>query len=258
MSGSGLKPAFERARCLFQRGYTQPALDVVEVQLNENPEDGELLFLKASILHSEARWRDALDAIEVAACMIPLPISGQLVLADCYSHLGKHDLALTAYEHLLELSPLPVEYYAGLYAGFKRAGKLEQALACCRKAIEIDPENDEAYFGLAHCMSDLAFAPRQITSILRKTVELAPEKAQYRMSLVIQLMLTKRLNEAYGILCQGEPDILEKVSCKCVTRHLMNLCAWAGDERRCSILGTMLAKLSNPKRPSIEAEVKND
>ncbi|MCH2115632.1 MAG: tetratricopeptide repeat protein [Pirellulales bacterium] len=179
---------------------------------------------------------------------MPLTVGGELVLADCYSHLGKHQLALLSYEHLLSRPALPVDYYAGLYAGFNRAGKDELAMTACRKAIELSPDNDEAYFGMAHCMSALAYPPRQITTILRKALDISPDKSEYRISLVLQLFLTKRCRQAYEVLTKREPEILESLSCSCSARQLIELCIWAGDQERCSKLGAILARLSQPRK----------
>ena len=243
--------ACARATKLFQSGFVRPALDVVSIELQTHPDMGSLWLLRASILHSQARWEAALSAIETASALMPLTVGGQLVLADCYSHLGKHELALTAYEHLLSQDSLPADYYAGLYAGFKRSGKIELAMSACRKAIELAPDNDEALFGLAHCMSELAFAPRQITAILRKTLELAPNKPHYRISLVIQLYLTKRRNEAYSILSKASPEILDSIACSCAARQLLELCIGVGDQERCSRLGMMLAKLNQEPQQTV-------
>ncbi|MCH2595172.1 MAG: tetratricopeptide repeat protein [Pirellulales bacterium] len=253
------KTACQRATKLFKSGFTQPALDVIELELRDRPDQGELWLLRATILHCEGRWPEALNAIETASTLMPLTVGGELVLADCYSHLGKHELALVSYEHLLSRQTLPVDYYAGLYAGFKRADKYELAMSACRMAIELLPENDEAYFGMAHCMSALAYPPRQITTVLRKAVELSPDKPQYRISLSLQLSLTKRRSQAYEVLSKREPEILESLSCNCMARQLLELCAWAGDQERCSRLGAVLARLgqSNEKIAS-EMEANND
>lgn len=245
------KTACQRATKLFKSGFTKPALDVIELALQETPNQGELWLLRATILHSEASWPEALDAIETAATLMPLTVGGELVLADCYSHFGKHELALVSYEHLLAQKTLPLDYYAGLYAGFKRAGKFELAMSACRKAIDISPENDEAYFGMAHCMSALAYSPRQITTLLRKALEIAPDKSQYRISLALQLSLTKRRGQAYQVLSKRDVSILETLTCNCMTRQLLELCIWAGDQERCSKLGAILARINQPKHKAI-------
>jgi len=41
---------------------------------------------RASILHAETKWRDALTSAETAAMLKPLGQHEQLVLAECYSH----------------------------------------------------------------------------------------------------------------------------------------------------------------------------
>lgn len=240
----------EKVTKLFESGSIRPALKILTQELERRPNQGELWLLLATVLHSQGKWETTLEAIETASALIPLTVGGQLVLADCYSHLGKHELALVAYEYLLAQSSLPVDYYAGLYAGFKRAGKMEAALSACRKAIELSPDNDAAYFGMAHCMSGLAFAPRKITNILRKAVDLAPDKPHYRISLAAQLSLTKRRREGYEILAQKPAAILEAIACSCVARQLLDLCAWAGDEERCAILGALLAQLSQNRQDS--------
>ena len=199
MDESKQRTACQRATKLFKSGFTRPALDVVELGLAANPERGDLWLLRATILHSEARWADALVAMETASTLIPLTVGGELVLADCYSHIGKHELALTSYKYLLARQTLPVDFYAALYAGFKRAGKFDLAMSACRKAIELAPDNDEAYFGMAHSMSALAYPPRQITTVLRRAVDLSPDKPQYRISLALQLSLTKRRGQAYKV-----------------------------------------------------------
>lgn len=237
-----------RAAKLFQAGLFQPALDIIELEFNNSPDQEDLLILSATILHAQANWSAALVAIETASTLVPLPLSGQLVLADCFSHTGKHELALVAYQHLLSKESLPLDYYAALYAGFDRAGKTELALATCRKAIELSPDSDEAYFGMAHSMSKLAYSPRQITSVLRKAVALAPDEPNYRISLVVQLLLTKRRGEAHKILTAGSDALLNNLQCPCIARQVLDLCIWAGDVERCSLLGGVLAKMSHSMR----------
>ena len=241
----------QRVSKLLGKGFVRPALDILDVELNERPDQGELWQLRATILHSQANWQEALESIETASALIPLSLGGELVLADCYSQTGKHELALVGYRHLLFRQPLPMHFYAELYAGFRRAGNPALALKVCRKAVDVCPDNDEAYFGMAHCMSELAFPPRQIINILRKVVELAPDNPRYRVSLAIQLLLTKRREEGYRVLTGGKCDIFEAVVCTRVARQLLELCAWAGDEQRCSQLGALLAKFNRIERQMI-------
>ncbi len=259
MEDRNCKTACQRATKLFKSGFTKPALDITDLSLADNSDQGELWLLRATILHSEGKWAEALVAIETAAALIPLTLGGELVLADCYSQIGKHELALSSYEYLFSRQTLPVSFYAGLYAGFKRANRFDLAMSACRRAIELAPENDEAYFGMAHCMSALAYPPRQITAVLQKAVNLAPDKTHYRLSLALQLSLTKRRVQAYDVLAKRKPEILKTLTCSCMARQLLELCVWAGDHERCSLLGGVLAKLSNQSEEvTADQEIGND
>ncbi len=239
--------AVERATRLFQAGFTQPALDVIEIALGQSPNDGYLYLLQATILHAQQDWAEALAAMETASSIVPLTKGGQLVLADCYSYLGKHDLALTAYRHLLLQPALDVDLYAGLYAGFKRAGRLDLALESCRQAVAISHDNHEAYFAMAHCMASLSYASHRVTAVLRKALDLAPDVPCYRLSLVAQLDLTKQQREAYQVLAARPVEFLDVLRCPCLVRQLLYLCIWAGDIERSSHLGGMLARFNQGK-----------
>ena len=133
----------------IKSGQFCPAYAILTQGLERQPDRGELWLQLATLLHSQGLWQRALEVIETASVLIPLPVDGQLVLADCYSHLGKHELAVVAYEHLLGQGSLPDSCYARLYAGFKRAGRIDSALTACRKALGLTSANDEGWFDRA-------------------------------------------------------------------------------------------------------------
>ena len=230
-----------RAQQLFDSGLIRPALDIIQIELAEVPDQGHLLALRGKILHSQGDWQAAMAALEEASLLIALPPTCQLLLADCYLNTEQQDLALLMLEHLLSLDDLPVDLCLALNRRFEQADKLESALSACRKAIQLEPDCEAAYFEMAHCMSLLAYPPRQITTILRKTVDLAPDNSRYRLALVMQLYLTKRLKEAYTVLTAANLDLFNEVRCRCVAHLLLELCAWAGDAKRCARLGIVLA-----------------
>lgn len=247
-----------RAEDLYESGLDRPALDIIEIELKETPDQGDLLALRGKILHSQGEWLAATAALEEVSLLIALPPASQMQLADCYLHVGKQDMALLVFEHLLSLDGLPVETYIELNNHFEKAERLELALSACRKAIQVEPDCDEAYFEMAHRMSLLAYPPRQITGVLRKAVDLAPDNSRYRLALVMQLFLTKRLKEAYAILSAVELRIFNEVTCRCVAHLLLELCAWAGDEKRCARLGIVLATQCQPApRPAAQIGAKS-
>ncbi len=181
------KSVYQRAEELFKLGLSQPAYDVIEVELRQNPDQGRLLVLQAVILHSRRKWAPAMAAAERASVLIGLPVEGQMVLADCYSLLGKKDLAHAGYLHLLERCLLSRRLYAALYKGFRRLGDPQMALVTCRKALKQFPDDDQAHYGMAHAMGAIGYPAESITRVLEKCLQLAPDNDFYRMSLAVQL-----------------------------------------------------------------------
>ena len=155
--GPAPKSVYQRAEELLKLGFPQPAHDVIEVELRKNPDQGRLLVLQAVVLHSQRKWAPAMEAAERASVLICLPIEGQMVLADCYSLLGKTELACNGYCYLLNNCRLTRNLYAALYKGFRRLGDLQKALETCRKALKQFPDDDQAHYGMVHAMAALGY-----------------------------------------------------------------------------------------------------
>lgn len=246
-------PIADRARSLAEVGLWKPALDLLQEELDREPDQGELLITRSRILGDQGDWPAALAAVETASFLIPLDLESQLHLAECHLRVGNRELSLVAYEDLLSNRALPVGAYDAVYEAFQELGEHESALQACRSAIAFDPYNDRAYFRMALCMSELAYPPKQITAVLCKAVDLDPDNVQYRSLLAVQLSLTKRRTEAYSVLAARDHDELAAVSCPCMARKLLEICVWAGDIQRASCLGGLLARLNVNKLAVSEA-----
>lgn len=238
-----------RSLDLFHKGFVQPAIDVLEIELNQSPDQGHLWELRAIFLHSQKKWLESRHAAETASALVPLGYAGQLVLADDYSFTGKQELALFLYQWLLSDDAIPTHFYPGLYAGFKRVGHFQEALATCRKATQRSPDNDEAFFGMAHCMARLGYRPQSIAYVLQRAFQLAPDKSHYRISLVVQFLRMQKKADAYRVLSSAQPSILDGLACPGCVRKLLELCSWAGDAPRCLLLGRLQAVLSHQREP---------
>jgi tetratricopeptide (TPR) repeat protein len=236
------KSVYQRAEELFKLGFSQPAHDVIEVELRQNPDQGRLLVLQAVILHSQRKWAPAMAAAERASVLICLPVEGQMALADCYSLLGKKDLARAGYLHLLEHCLLSRRLYAGLYKGFRRLGDPQMALVTCRKALEQFPDDDQAHYGMAHAMSAIGYPTESITRVLEKCLQLAPDNDSYRMALAVQLKKMDLPVAAYELLTAVDPSALNRARCFHMVSALLDICTVAGDSARCAVLEPLLSK----------------
>lgn len=240
--------ALSQAMELHKCGRAAAALALLSEAIDQDPDNAGLWVMRAIVRHGRSLWAGALSDAEQAMTLAPLPRGGQLVLADGYAHLGKVDLALLGYKHLLESGPLPSDLYAGLYAGFRRCGRNDLALQACRDAVEESPDNHAAYFGMAHCMSSLNYSAIYIAGVLRSATQLDPDNVVYRTSLAIQLVRAGKPEDAHAELVQVSPDDLHTIECVCSARRLIQLCAWAGDEERAEELGRVIGRLSGRDR----------
>lgn len=242
-----------RALSLFNRGSRRAAAAVLSVAISRSENAGNLWLLRGIIRHSQAEWPEALGDLETAMCLIPLPASGQLVLADCYAQTGHRDLALMAYERLLDQESLPGKLYAGLYAGFQKCGRGDLAIKACRAAIVSDPDDHEAYFAMAHCMARLSYSSSCVSAALEKACHLAPDNDTYRISLAMQLISSDRPHDAYRHLAQASIEKLRHLDCLCSAKRLLQLCITAGDNHRRDALDKSIKRLvstSQANRPS--------
>ncbi len=239
--------AENRALSLLNRGSRRAAIAVLNVALNHSESAGNLWLLRGIIQHAQAEWSEALSDIETAMCLVPLPHSGQLVLADCYAHTGRRELAVMAYEHLLSQGPLPGKLYAGLYSGFQKCGRGDLSIKACRAAIESDPDGHEAHFAMAHCMTRLNYPCSCIAAALERACYLAPDNDTYRISLAMQLVSSDRPNDAYRHLAVASIAKLRRLDCLCSARGLLQLCNRAGDNERRDALHESIKRITRIK-----------
>lgn len=232
----------ERAAELHRLGFTRGAIDILEVELRHSPEDGHLWQLRALLLHDAGRWSEALDNIERAQLLIPLHHQGQFVLADGLREAGRTALALDLYRQLAAAPDLPAELLQPLYHGFACLGAWHAAAVVCRRALKLYPEDDRICFALAQAMMELRQPTEIVTALLRRAVQLAPEAARYRVSLVLHLLAAGSDEEAYAELARVPVERLDAICCRCCVAKLLQLACDHGDAARATCLAWQLAQ----------------
>lgn len=237
------RDAESRAARLLERGRVRAALAVATVALCRDSEAASLWLLRATIHHSLQEWDKALDDVEHAMMLVPLPVHAQLVLADCCWFTDRHALALLAYEHLLKAVGEEPPVYAAVYAGLVRCGRRDLALRCCRVAVASNPDDHAALFAMAHCMVALKYDATYVAAVLRQAVQVAPDREVYRVSLAIQLTRCGCHEEAYGHLEATSTEQLSQMTCACSIGRLVRLCLWANDHDRVAVLTDQLRAL---------------
>ena len=232
-----------RAQRLYKAGRHRAALAVLTVAICRSSDTAALWRLRGAIHHATQQWKTALADVEHAQLLAPLCVDSQLVLADCFAFTGRHELAVTAYEHLLTRGELPAPTYAAIYRGLVHCQRRDLAIECCRASVQANPDDHAAYFAMAHCMAALRYSATYIAAVLEKAVEAAPDRDVYRVSLALQLTRCRRLEEAYAHLRRASINTIETMACACSVKLLMQLCEWAEDAERGGILSEQLGRL---------------
>lgn len=235
--------AEQRAVHLAKLGRSRAAIAVATAGLCRDPNDAGLWMTRAVLYHGQRRWRRALNDIEQAMTLAPLPAIGQIVLGDCYWFTGCRELALVAYEYLLGAEQESAQVYASAYAGFIRCGRRDLALKCCRAAVAADPEDHAAWFAMAHCMAALDYDASYVASVLSKAVGIAPDRDVYRLSLAIQNTRCGRCDEAYEQVKQVGVSAIATMTCACSVSQLLAVCLKVQDSERSAQLAQRLSEI---------------
>jgi TolB-like protein/class 3 adenylate cyclase/Flp pilus assembly protein TadD len=153
----------------------------------------------AAYIAVEEGFRKARDAIERALALDPN-------LGEAYAALGTikmfHDWdwagADAAYRRALALAPSNADVIRSSAAGFRVLGRWSEALELSRRVTEIDPLSSGGYY-LAGIVLLYAGRPEEATTALKKTLELAPERA----------MIHSYLGQVYVGQSRGEEALRE-------------------------------------------------
>ncbi|MEN1681421.1 MAG: hypothetical protein AAGJ46_17710 [Planctomycetota bacterium] len=233
-----------RAASLHRHGRSPAAVALIDDAISRTPERASLWVLRSIIRHGRGEWSAALADAEMALTLAPLPVGGQLVLADCYSRLGHRELAIAGFLRVVERSALPSPVYARLYSGFRRCGRVDLALRACQAAVEASPADSAAYFAAAHCMASLHYSAASIARMLRQAVAISPSNRHYRISLAIHLVRDGKLAEAHHQLQLLNSTDLAEIECPWSARKLLRPCLWAKDAARAAVLREVLAAMA--------------
>jgi len=198
--GAGNQSPRNRADALASAGNLKGALEQYEVALRSDPDNPELLFLKALMLRKLERLDEAISAYKTALRLAPshpvllnnyanaLKDAGRFSEAlDCFDqalnaapheyllHFNRANLladnrhfeaAAAGYEAALRLAPERVDGWCGLGRTLLEAGRPEAALDSYARARKLDPQCIEAVAGTGHAWFELGQAQRAIAAFV--------------------------------------------------------------------------------------------
>lgn len=212
--------SFETAAALYRRGYFEESL---ESAIQNFPECGRSWELRGLVQRSLGEVALACDSLEHASLIVPLSISGQLTLADCFSRLGKNSLALLIAQHLLARGNLDASLLLVLAHIFNRCNQPGTSVEVCRLACRKDPSADQAYFDLGHFLGRAGRPVADVIAAARQAIRLAPTKLTYRVGLASLLWVEKESREAYEQIAKLTGAQIASLSCACCLKKLVNI-----------------------------------
>jgi tetratricopeptide (TPR) repeat protein len=139
--------------------------------------------------------KDALEAVDRAAHLLPHDAGAQINLGNALSRQGRLDEAVRMYRRALVLQPRSAEGHQNLGHVLLDLGQSESAAACCRSAIELKPDYAEAHETLGSALLDLGRIADAAASY-RRALRIAPQFAETHNNLGCALQSLGELDDA--------------------------------------------------------------
>ena len=146
-----LKQAFD----LHNSGRHAEAEAICSTLLNENPHDGQLLFLLGMVLQKLGRSGEAVAHLEKAATLHPNSARIFNALGFVQQHLKNHAAAVDFYRRAIALGIQAADTHYSLGNSCYQLGKVERAAACFEKAVTLDPRDTASWNNLGKCLNEL-------------------------------------------------------------------------------------------------------
>src|SRR3990170_4565499 len=138
---------------MFRAGRHAELESRARSMLGQYPESGFAWKLLGASL--QAQGKDALQAFQKTAGLMPNDPEVQLNLGVAQKNIGKLDDAEASYRRALKLDPDYAEAHYNLGLVLKDLGQLDDAVASYRRALQIKPDYVKALINLGTCLKDL-------------------------------------------------------------------------------------------------------
>lgn len=241
---------FSDVVALLKDGRYQESLELACLQLQRSPDNGKLWEIRGLAHDALGHGASAIDALENATLLVPLSAAGQCVLAKCYESAGKRALARDMYHYLLSLESLPDSLWGVIAAGLGRVGDAALALEACRRAAARELDSGQPFFGMAHYMARLNYPLETIAAVLRKAVDIEPDRFPYRFALATVCRQLGRRDEAYqAIRAAVNTERLREIRCARCLRGLETILREAGDDVLSGVCRRHLAEIKSCGQP---------
>lgn len=231
----------QRAIDFFNLKQYADAAAIAQDGLAQSSDDGPLWQVLGASLWFRNEHDAARTALEIASLLTPLHPLPQRILAELYAHMGKTDLAVLMFRHLLDSNRCPTELLSGIAASLNRLRKFKLALKACRILTDRRPDHHQGHFGTAFYLSCLKMPPRYLVAPLRRAFDLAPDLLHYRLNLAFVLAALKRGDTARSLIASVD---LAKLHCPVWVDRMKALFDEVGDRANVGACDRRLQELA--------------
>jgi protein O-GlcNAc transferase len=163
--------ALEQAREHRDRGEFLQAIELLEAERREAPDDVALLVELGAALAGAGRATDAERELRRALRLAPDRPEVHHHLGVLLFKRGLYRPAVTTLRRAVELDDANGEAYFYLGEGLNQVGEVDEALAALERAVQFQPGNARAYFTMG-ILYDRKHLRQEATTMYRKAREL--------------------------------------------------------------------------------------
>ncbi len=223
-----------QAVALMQQQQFEKAYDVLSADSVATDSDPKIKFYQAVCLRYCGRFNEALDVLSALLNQYPDYAKAYQEIGHCHRDQHENHLALSAYEHAVQLNPMLNASWTNiaqllkqqhLHAGAQQAqdkaifnaslpvpvqqayhwfyeGKIKQAEHQIRRVLQEQPHHIPAMRLLAEIAVKL-YVLQDAETILRKAVDLVPKERDVRLELIHVLQKRQNHSDAIHVALEG-------------------------------------------------------
>jgi predicted O-linked N-acetylglucosamine transferase (SPINDLY family) len=164
---------YARALLLQQEGKLEPAIELFDEVIAEQPQHAEAHYKRANALNQLQKWEDALAGYDRAVQIDPTFAYAFCNRGTVLERLRRWDEALQSYEQAVALNPCDALTLFNRGSVLKELKRFDAALASYEQAVTQRPDYVEAYVNRGHVLQEMSRFEEALTSY-DKAIELAP------------------------------------------------------------------------------------
>jgi predicted O-linked N-acetylglucosamine transferase (SPINDLY family) len=164
---------YARALLLQQEGKLEPAIELFDEVIAEQPQHAEAHYKRANALNQLQKWEDALAGYDRAVQIDPNFAYAFCNRGTVLERLRRWDEALQSYEQAVALNPGDALTLFNRGSVLKELKRFDAALASYEQAVTQRPDYVEAYVNRGHVLQEMSRFEEALTSY-DKAIELAP------------------------------------------------------------------------------------